>query len=198
MTWWRSAVADTRYILASRSPRRIELLASIGIECEVRPADIDETPLADEVPFEYVLRLANEKAQTVAGNLRADEIVIGADTTIDLDGEIIGQPNDRAHAAEILRRLSGRSHLVHTGVCILYGNTGHNYSQVVSTEVTFHPLTVGDIEAYLASGEWEGKAGAYAIQGEGRSLVATTTGSIPNVIGLPVDHLTEALVPNPS
>ena len=124
--------------------------------------------------------------------------MIGADTTIDLDGEIIGQPNDHAMAAEILRRLSGRSHLVHTGVCILYGNTGHNHSQVVSTEVTFRPLTDADIDGYLATGEWQGKAGAYAIQGLGRALVATTLGSIPNVIGLPVDHLAEALAPHPS
>lgn len=184
-------MAETSYVLASRSPRRVELLRSIGIECVVRPADIDETPLDGEDPLAYVLRLADAKANAVGAN--EHEIVIGADTTIDLDGETIGQPRDEAHASEILHRLSGRAHLVHTGVCIIYGTSGHAATQVVSSEVTFRPLTDEEIDAYLATREWEGKAGAYAIQGLGRGLVAEVLGSIPNVIGLPVDYLATAL-----
>lgn len=188
-------MAETKYVLASRSPRRLELLRSIGIECEVRPADIDETPLESEDPIQYALRLAREKAQRAARGAAANEIVIGADTTVDLDGQIIGQPVDAEDAAAILHRLSGRSHFVHTGVAIIYAKTGIPYDTVVSSEVTFRELSENDVRTYVASGEWEGKAGGYAIQGEGRGLVAELLGSLNAVIGLPVEYLETLLVP---
>ena len=184
-------VADLRVVLASRSPRRVEILRELGIDFEVMPADIDETPFDDENPSAYVARLAHDKAFAVAAALQDDAVVIGADTTVDVDGEIFGQPVDAAEAASMLGRLSGRSHLVHTGVCLLRVGTGIALTEVATSTVTFRSLTEGDIRTYLDSGEWVGKAGSYAIQGIGGGLVAGLSGSRTNVIGLPAEVLTE-------
>lgn len=170
-------------VLASRSPRRVELLARLGIHPHVEPADIDETPHDGEKPVEYVERLAREKARVVQLR-RANDIVLAADTTIDLNGEIFGQPVDEADARRILKTLSARTHRVHTGVAVS-GPSGEK-SVVVTSLVTFHPVTDEMLDWYIDTGEWQGKAGAYAIQGLGSTLVAGVRGSMSNIIGLPL------------
>lgn len=175
--------AHPTLVLASRSPRRIELLSQLGLEPRVVPADIDETPRPGESPVDYVRRLALEKAQAVAAT-EPDATVLGADTTIDLDGAIIGQATDDADARRILGLLSGRTHRVHTGVAVVAAGKGR--AEVVTSLVTFHPLTDEMVDWYLGTGEWQGKAGAYAVQGLGVALVAGVRGSTTNVIGLPL------------
>lgn len=176
-------------ILASRSPRRIELLGQLGVALEIVPADIDETPLPKESPMKYVERLAREKARVVAGSHTG--IVLGADTTIDIDNEIFGQPVDVHDAARMLRRLSGRTHRVHTGVAVSAHGTLHSF--VTTTMVTCVPVTDELLGWYLETGEWQGKAGAYAIQGLGASLVDRIQGSYSNVVGLPLRETAQLL-----
>lgn len=185
------AAVDHRIVLASASPRRRELLAQIGIDAEVIPADIDEQVLANESPVQYVKRLAAEKAAKVAqvsqsanSSTNLSTIVIGADTTIDLDGSALGKPEDEQHALHMLLSLSGREHLVHTGVALV--SDGRLDAQVVTTRVELVALTRQDIHHYWLSGEPVGKAGAYAIQGLGAILVKRIVGSYSNVVGLPV------------
>lgn len=169
-------------ILASRSPRRSDLLSQLGVALEVVPADIDETPHTNELPVKYVERLAREKASAIAASHSG--IVLGADTTIDIDNEIFGQPVDVHDATRMLRRLSGRTHRVHTGVAV--HNDGDMHSIVTTTLVTFVPVTDELLQWYLQTREWQGKAGAYAIQGLGASLVERIQGSYSNVVGLPL------------
>ncbi len=176
-------------ILASRSPRRIELLGQLGVALEAVPADIDETPHTNEAPVRYVERLAREKAQVVATS--HEGIVLGADTTIDIDNEIFGQPIDEHDAARMLRRLSGRTHRVHTGVAVIADGTMQ--SVVATTLVTFVPVTDELLRWYLETDEWRGKAGAYAIQGLGASLVEGIRGSYSNVVGLPLRETAQLL-----
>ena len=176
-------------ILASRSPRRIELLGQLGVALEVVPADIDETPQTNELPVKYVERLAREKAHAIAATHSG--IVVGADTTIDIDNEIFGQPVDEHDAARMLRRLSGRTHRVHTGVAV--HSNGTVQSLVTTTLVTFVPVTDELLRWYLETGEWQGKAGAYAIQGLGASLVEGIRGSYSNVVGLPLRETAQLL-----
>jgi len=178
-------------ILASRSPRRIELLGRLGIDPRVEPADIDETPLAGEDPIAYVERLAREKTR-VAQQRWCDDIVLGADTTIDLDGEIFGKPDDEADARRMLRRLSARTHRVHTGIAASWGSR-REQSLVVTSLVTFVPVTDETLEWYIGAGEWQGKAGAYAVQGLGGTLVEGVRGSLSNVIGLPLRETAQLL-----
>ncbi|CAB4603714.1 unannotated protein [freshwater metagenome] len=173
-------------VLASRSPRRTELLTSVGVNHIVQPADIDESPLPNEDPVVYVQRISREKAQVVQSRVQSDVVVLAADTTVDIDGVILGQPVDTDHARAMLLQLSGRTHQVHTGVTVLSGNQEH--SQVVSSEVTFLALTPELLDWYLGTGESAGKAGAYAIQGHGAALVEATVGSMSNIIGLPLDE----------
>jgi septum formation protein len=170
--------------LASGSPRRRELLEQLGLELEIAPADIDETALAGESPIEYVGRLALAKAAVVAG-----ELVLAADTTVELDGEILAKPLDAADAARMLRALSGREHQVHTGVALRHA--GRTELAVVSTDVTFAALDEATIAWYVATGEPLDKAGAYAIQGAGAVLVAGVRGSVSNVVGLPLATVVE-------
>ena len=177
-------------VLASRSPRRSELLARLGVEIEVAPADIDESPHDGEEPVAYVERLAREKARTVAATC-IDRIVLAADTTIDLDGRILGQPVDEADIRRMLRELSGRTHRVHTGVAVI--SATREDAVVVTSLVTFHPLTDETLEWYIATGEPWGKAGSYAIQGLGGTLVASSRGSMSNVIGLPLRETAQLL-----
>lgn len=170
-------------ILASRSPRRSELLAAAGIPFEVQAADIDETPHVNEDPAAYVERLAIEKARAVFA-LRPDARVLGADTTVTIDGEILGKPIDEADARRMLKRLSGRPHDVHTGVALV--STSGVRSAIETTRVWFEPMTDEDISWYIATGEPVDRAGAYAIQGFASRFIPRIEGSYSNVVGLPV------------
>ena len=179
-------MTPVRIILASQSPRRRELLALIGIPHEVRPADLDETVLPGEVPVAHVERLARAKAEAIA--LREHgAVVIGSDTIVVLDGDILGKPNEASEAAATLRRLSGRTHTVHTAVAV--ARDGLTVSGVESVEVTFRPLTDAQIEAYIRTGEPMDKAGAYGIQGYGAVIVERVHGDYFAVMGLALGRL---------
>jgi septum formation protein len=173
------------FVLASASPRRRELLAGLGLRFDVRVADVDESPLPGESPTELVERLAGAKAAAVGATRR--EVVIAADTVVVADGDALGKPVDGDDAARMLRRLGGRTHHVLTGVAVRRG--GFLSTTVVSTEVTFRPLTEADIAWYVATGEPLDKAGAYAIQGAGGLFVERIDGSYHNVVGLPLAQL---------
>lgn len=176
-----------RLVLASASPRRQELLTDLGLSFEVRPADIDESVLSGEAGVDYVLRLARSKAAAVA---RAGELVLAADTTVDLDGELLGKPVDEADARSLMRKLSDSVHHVHTGVCALAtGADGsvREASTVVTTSVTFAPVPDAWIDWYIATGEPFDKAGGYGMQGSAAIFVHRIDGSPTNVIGLPLD-----------
>jgi septum formation protein len=173
-------------VLASASPRRLELLRGIGADPEVRPADIDETPLPGESAAVYVGRLAAAKAVAVG---RPGGVVIAADTTVSLDGRIIGKPADRSGALDILRRLSGRTHIVYTGVAVLAG--AGIAATTVASEVTFIQASEDLLGWYADTAEPYDKAGAYGLQGAGSLLVAEVRGSVTNVIGLPLAELHE-------
>jgi septum formation protein len=179
-----------KIILASRSPRRAELLSAAGIPFEVLAADIDETPLVNEAPDAYVERLAIAKAQAVLA-LRPAARVLGADTTVTIDNEILGKPIDAADAMRMLRLLSGRTHLVHTGVALV--SAGGIQSAVETTRVWFNPMTDGDISWYIATGEPEDRAGGYAIQGFASRFISRIEGSYSNVVGLPVAMVSSIL-----
>ena len=188
--------SESFVVLASRSPRRVELLKQLVADFTVVPADIDETPHAHEGPVSYVKRLALEKARAVYMVSDSSAIVIGADTTVDLDGHIFGQPVDDNDAREMLRRLSGTTHQVHTGVAVV--NATGEEVEVVSSSVTFLDLRPEIVEWYIGTGESVGKAGSYAIQGHGSALVAMASGSMSNIIGLPLEETARLLgVPAP-
>lgn len=174
-----------RLILASASPRRQELLRQIGIDFDVQPADIDETPAAGEKPEDYVLRMAREKAHAVwSASPDAASCVLAADTTVVAGDEILGKPRDRLDAVGTLARLSGRVHQVMTGICLL-GEAGED-AEVVTTDVEFVSLDHATCEAYVATDEPWDKAGGYGIQGIGAALVKGIQGSYSNVVGLPL------------
>jgi len=175
-----------RVILASASSRRHELLRSIGVEFEIVPADIDEGWAPAEHPVTYVERVAAGKAAAVAMLLGDpdDAVILAADTTVDLDGEILAKPLDGHDARRMLRRLSGRTHRVHTAVV---GRIRHDQHAVtVTTDVTFAELGDDAISWYLSVGEHVDKAGAYGMQGAGGALVIRIAGSPSNVVGLPL------------
>jgi septum formation protein len=171
------------FVLASRSPRRLALLAAAGLAPEVRAADVDETPLAGELPLGCALRVAALKAAAVVD----DRPVLAADTVVALDGAILGKPSP-ADAAAMLARLSGREHAVHTAVVVAAGPPGARraVSEVVTTSVLFRALSPAEIERYAASGEGLDKAGGYGIQGLGGALVDRVVGSYTAVVGLPL------------
>ncbi len=175
-----------RVVLASQSPRRRELLTLVGIAHEVRPADIDETYLAGEAPAPHAERLAREKVAVVSRDV-PDALVIGSDTIVVVDGEVLGKPRDEAHAAEMLARLSGRSHTVITAIAVEW--RGEIRSAVERVGVTFHPLTADEIDAYIATREPMDKAGAYGIQGYGATIVERVDGDYFAVMGLPLQRL---------
>lgn len=168
-------------VLASGSPRRRELLGALGLTFEVVAPDVDESIVGDEEPRAYVERLARTKAAAVP---RPDALVVAADTTVVVDGDIVGKPVDDADARAMLRRLSGRAHTVHTGVAVALGD--RVVSDVVDTTVRFVELSDAEIDWYVATGEPADKAGAYGMQGTGNVFVAGIDGSPSNVIGLPV------------
>jgi septum formation protein len=180
-------VADL--VLASGSPRRHELLASIGLAFSVEAADIDESVLDDEEPKPYVLRLARSKALHVAATQPEGTVVIGADTTVEVDGVILAKPADADDAAAMLRTLSGRSHHVHTGMAVVVAGEDDPWTHVTTTVVTFTALDHATVAWYVGTGEPFGKAGAYAIQGIGGALIASVEGNVQNVVGLPLTDL---------
>jgi septum formation protein len=172
-----------RVVLASGSPRRRELLSQLGVTFDVRAPDIDESIRSGEGAVDYVRRLAAEKAMAV--DVAADELVVAADTTVELDGEVLGKPADGADAAQMLTRLSGRTHAVHTGVAVRAGSRW--VADVSSSMVTFVTLSPTQIEWYVATGEAFDKAGGYALQGAGGVFVRRVEGSVSGIIGLPLD-----------
>ena len=172
-----------RIILASASPRRRELLAQIGVSFEVVTADIDETPLPGEDHRTYTLRLAEDKARAVLQR-RPDCVVIGADTTVTIDGELLGKPVDAADAQRILQMLQGRTHQVSTGVAVV--SASRVLSSVETTDVTVAAMSADDIRAYVATGEPMDKAGAYGIQGHFAQWIPRIAGDYFNVVGLPL------------
>jgi septum formation protein len=179
-----------RVILASQSPRRRDLLDLVGIVHEVLPADINEDVRAGEPADAYTERLAREKAAVIAAR-HADATVIAADTTVVLDGDILGKPVDAADARAMIRRLAGRSHTVLTALAVAHG--GRVESAVESVGVTFRPLTDDEIAQYVATGEPMDKAGAYGIQGWGATIVERVDGDYFSVMGLGLRRLVDLL-----
>jgi len=171
-----------RVVLASGSPRRHELLRQIGVSFATRVPDIDESPHCGERPVDYVRRVAREKA--TAARPGPDELVIAADTTVDVDSSILAKPADAVEAAAMLRTLSGRTHLVHTGVSM--HRAGHELTDVCSSSVEFVPLDETTIDWYIATGEPFGKAGAYGIQGKASLFIEEIEGDYFNIMGLPI------------
>lgn len=172
-----------RLILGSGSPRRRELLAQIGVTPDdIRPPDIDETPLKAEQPRPYCMRMATEKAAAVEAG--ADDLVLCADTTVAAGRRILGKPEDAAEAAQFLYLLSGRRHRVITAVALKLGE--RIWTRDVVNHVKFKRLSDADVSAYIRSGEWRGKAGGYAIQGLGGALVPWISGSFTGIVGLPL------------
>ncbi len=180
-------------VLASASPRRVELLTLAGIPCTVQPADIDEGVLPGETPESHVIRLSREKAAAVAGMGVEGRFLIGSDTVVVLDGLIMGKPADREDAGQMLRSLSGRTHQVISGFAVLDQHCGTAICRSVTTDVVFKQLMDEEISDYIATGCPMDKAGAYAIQGGAVHFVRTISGSFTNVIGLPMAELHDAL-----
>ena len=183
----------SRLILASKSPRRSELLKQAGLAFSVIPSDLDESTVALSNPDSYVITLAESKALDISEKHPSDW-VIGADTIVLIDGIILGKPDSIDEAREMLRRLSGNTHQVLTGYCISCKAKGRFLSETVKTDVHFKKLNETEIEWYLQTGEPFDKAGAYAIQGIGTFLVKGINGSYTNVVGLPVCEVLEHLI----
>lgn len=181
-------MTDGRLILASGSPRRRQLLELLGLAFDVAPADVDESPRGEEEPADFARRVARDKALEVAGRWPGRP-VLGADTVVEVDSAILGKPSSRAEAESMLRRLSGRSHFVHTALALIFSDTTHEL--VDTAEVEFVDLSDEIIRWYVATDEPMDKAGAYAIQGLGGLLVANVTGSPHTVVGLPIHRLPE-------
>ena len=179
-----------KVILASQSPRRLELLQQIGVCPEVHPAHIDETPLSDESPEDYVNRLARSKAESVAQHCTGS-LVIGSDTSVVIDQQILGKPESRDHFFAMFKRLSGAKHQVMTAVAVTDGQ--QTRSEVVITQVSFYPINEGEIERYWLSGEPQDKAGGYGIQGLGALFVKEIQGSYSAVVGLPIAETSKIL-----
>lgn len=186
-----------RFILASGSPRRKEIIASLGIPVVIIKPDIDESVLPNELPEVYVSRLSQQKADAVAHLTEPPMVVLAADTTVVLDGEILGKPADAEEARVMLGRLRDRDHEVWTAITLLraFPNGGQpaRLTRATRSIITMRPYTDEEVEAYIASGDPFDKAGGYAIQHEGFRPAASYTGSLTNIIGLPVETLHEML-----
>jgi septum formation protein len=181
-------------VLASASPRRKELLERVGVPIVVRPADVDETPHAGEAPLAYVARVAAAKTDAALAGLEAEgraAWVLGADTVVEIDDRTLGKAADPAQALAMLRRLVGRAHRVSTAFC-LRGPDG-SADRVVTTEVIMRPALDAELADYVSAGEWQGKAGAYAVQGMAAALVTELHGSVTNVMGLPLAEVLEEM-----
>ncbi|EBA17350.1 maf protein [Roseobacter sp. SK209-2-6] len=171
------------FILGSGSPRRLELLAQLGIKPDrVSPPDIDETPQKGELPRDYCTRVTREKVAAIPAD--PQDIVLCADTTVALGRRILGKPENAAEAAEFLLALSGRRHRVITAVAVAH--EGQIRTKVVVSQVKMKPLSDEELNAYLATGDWQGKAGAYAIQGPAGAFVPWISGSFTGIVGLPL------------
>ncbi|RRJ61555.1 septum formation inhibitor Maf [Paenibacillus oralis] len=185
-----------RIILASTSPRRRELISSLQIPFQVVPSHADESTPPGWAPEQIVMELAGRKADVVYHSLESSErdaVIVGSDTIVVRDGVVLGKPQDEAEAAEMLRSLQGRSHTVFTGVACVDGLTGRRMVDYRSTLVTMKTLTEAEIQAYARSGEGLDKAGAYAIQGLGATIVTGIEGCYFNVVGLPLSLLVDML-----
>ncbi|MCA0368018.1 MAG: Maf family protein [Proteobacteria bacterium] len=184
-------MASPELVLASSSPRRIELLAQVGIVPDhIDPADIDETPLKGETPPRLAARLATTKAQVVAAR-RPEAVVIAADTVVAVGRRFLEKAADEAEATRFLKLLSGRNHKVFTGVAVV--RNGQVSSRVNETRVTFKPLSQAEIAAYVAGGDWRGKAGGYGIQGPAAAFIQRIVGSHSSVMGLPLYEAVQLL-----
>lgn len=174
--------------LASQSPRRAELLQQIGVDFVCLPIDVDETPLADEAPVDYVQRVALAKAQAGWAQCQEQGLsplpVLAADTSVILAGRIMGKPRDRDHGLAMLSALAGQTHHVLTAICLCF--QGETYSALSTTQVSFRAIGAAELDDYWASGEPLGKAGAYAIQGRAAVFVENIHGSYSGVVGLPL------------
>lgn len=178
-------------VLASQSPRRREILQQIGVPFTALRVAVEEVPRPGELPAAYASRLAEAKARAGAGALGAGAIVLGADTVVVCDDDILEKPRDREHAFAMWRRLSGRTHQVMTALCLLDGTDCMQELSV--TEVQFWPLSESQLAAYWATGEGQDKAGGYAIQGLGAVFVKSLSGSYSGVVGLPIEKLVPLL-----
>ncbi|WP_054684303.1 Maf family protein [Rhodothermus marinus] len=176
-------------ILASRSPRRRKLLAQLGLDFEVHPSDLDENATNHRLPEQLVEQLALEKARAVAARF-PEALTLGADTIVVLDGDVLNKPADEAEARAMLRRLSGRTHTVYTGVALVHPASRREIVDYEATQVTFAPLTDAEIDAYVATGSPLDKAGAYGIQDDyGAVFIRRIEGDYYNVVGLPLHRL---------
>jgi len=182
------------FVLASKSPRRIELLRDAGYAFEVCPSGVDESVFDKHAmsPTTYAETLAKAKAEDVASG-RPDRLVLGADTIIDCDGRIIGKPGDRGHAESIVRELFSKPHHVVTGVALIWKTRRVDVVTHESTRVIPRTMSQAQIEAHLESNTWQGKAGAYAIQENGDEFIERLEGSLTNVIGLPMERVEDLL-----
>jgi septum formation protein len=181
-----------RLILASASPRRAELLQAAGFEFDVVVADVDESVRTGELPSAYVRRLAAEKSAAALRRVSpADTVILGADTTVVVDGDILGKPRDDEEVAAMLRKLSGKRHNVLTGISLRQG--AYEVGRVETTEVAFREVSEDEVGWYVASGEGRDKAGAYAIQGRAARFIPRIEGSYSNVVGLPIAAVAELL-----
>ena len=179
-------------ILASKSPRRKHLLEQAGLDFKIIPSQFDESSVTQTVPDTYALTLSAAKADDIAAH-HPDAWVIGADTIVLINGTILGKPMDRSDARQMLQQLSGQTHQVYTGVTICSVNHAVRFSEAVRTDVTFKGLSKDEIEWYIRTDEPFDKAGGYAIQGLGTSLVKQISGSYTNVVGLPVCEVMDFL-----
>ena len=180
-------------VLASTSPRRKDLLQSVGIQFEIIAPSSDESLLSKENPEDYALRLSKEKALSVSQNLDGNTLVIGADTIVVVDNKILGKPKDEEDAKIMLSKISGRAHHVLTAFSITKGEHEILHTHIVGTEVIVKTLEPQEIEGYIKTGEPMDKAGAYGIQGVGAFMVKEVRGSYTNVVGLPLVEVLESL-----
>ena len=187
------AINHPRLILASKSPRRRYLLEKVGLKFSIIPSELDESSMILSPPESYVKSLAVAKAGHISDRY-PDSWIIGADTVVFIDNTILGKPASRDEARAMLKRLSAKTHQVHTGYCICHKATEHLFSECVTTDVSFKNLSQKEIDWYIDSGEPFDKAGAYAIQGIGTFLVKRINGSYTNVVGLPVCEVLEYLI----
>src|SRR5438046_3687191 len=184
-------IGRPKFVLASGSPRRLALINQAGIEPDaLKPADLDETPRRGEIPRAYATRLAQSKAAAALGNVNLDDelrgaYILAADTVVAVGRRILPKAELLDEAAQCLRLLSGRNHRVHTAICLVTPKESYR-QRLVETRVRFKRLSQEDLEAYIASGEWRGKAGGYAAQGIAGGFVVKLVGSYSNVIGLPL------------
>ncbi len=183
-------------MLASSSPRRRLLLSLAGFEFDTAVPAVDETRLEDEAPEDYVVRTARAKANAVADGSPAGTLVLGCDTTVVLDGVVLGKPVDEADAASMLLSLTGNTHVVYTGYALVVAGSGDEELGIDAARVTMRPATTEEITAYVATGEPLDKAGAYALQGRGGGFVEKVEGLRSTVIGLPLERIVDLLIRN--